>query len=281
MSNANGEIVAFVQQGDLWTYSRSSNKFTRIFSFRQQENGDERDSNSSHDMKIVRMDESGDMDFVVYGYFNRGEHEGRVGVGVYRYSNDQNLVQEQVFIPSTKSYEFLKMDLDDLSYVNKQNQLFLFMGGNLFQVDIDGRSYQVIQDGIKAGHFVSSASNASGAWMEGSDAYHCTAVWVIDFETGKTRKINSGEGICIKALGFLNEDLVYGIAKSENIMTDTTGKMVFAMESLRIEDFDGNLVKEYAQPGQYIIDVKMNDSLMEIQLAQKKENGFGPASLDR
>ncbi len=280
MSNESGEIVAFVQQGDLWTYSRSANKFTRIFSFRQQENGDERDSNSSHDMKIVRMDESGDMDFVVYGYFNRGEHEGRVGVGVYRYSNDQNLIEEQVFIPSTKSYEFLKMDLDDLSYVNKQNQLFLFMGGNLFQVDIDGRSYQVIQDGIKAGHFVSSASNASGAWMEGSDAHHCTAIWVMDFETGKTRKISSGEGVSIKSLGFLNEDLVYGIAKSENIRTDTTGKIVFAMESLRIEDFEGNLVKEYAQPGQYIIDVKMNDSLMEIQLAQKKENGFGPASLD-
>ncbi len=280
MSNSNGEVVAFVQQGDLWTYSRSANKFTRIFSFRQQEEGDERDSNNSHDMKIVRMDESGDMEFVVYGYFNRGTHEGMVGVGVYRYSSDQNMVEEQVFIPSTKSYEFLKMDLDDLSYVNKKNQLFLFMGGSLFQIDISGRSYKVIQDGIKAGHFVSSASNASGAWMEGSSAYRCSAVQVIDFETGKTRKIGSSDGVYIKALGFLNEDLVYGIAKSENIKVDTTGRMVFAMDSLRIEDFEGNVVKEYAQSGQYITDVQMNDTLMEIQLVRQQDNSFVDAGLD-
>ncbi len=280
MSNPSGEIVAFVQQGDLWTYNHSANKFTKVFGFRQTENGDARDANSSHDMKIVRIDDSGDMDFVVYGYFNRGVHEGMVGVGVYRYSNDQNLVEEQVFIPSTESYEFLRMDLDNLSYVNKQNQLFLFMGGNLYQVDIKGRSYEIIQEGIKVGNFVSSASNASGAWMEGTDSYHCKNIGIINFETGKTRKLQSEEGVYIKALGFLNEDFVYGFAREENVVVDSTGKKVFAMSSFRIEDFDGNIVKEYAQPDQYIIDVQMNDSLMEIQLARLQDNTYTPTSLD-
>lgn len=280
MSDPNGDIVAFVQQGDLWTYDRNVNKFTRVFSFRQLEGGDGRDSNDSHDMKIVRIDASGDMDFVVYGYFNRGDHEGMVGVGVYRYSNDQNLVDEQVFIPSTKSYEFLKMDLDSLSYVNEQDQLFLFMGGSLYQVDIDGRSYEVIQEGIKAGHFVSSTSNSSGAWMEGEDVYHCTKIGIIDLDTGKIRKIQSTEGVCIKALGFLNEDLVYGFAREENVVVDATGKMVFAMDSIRIEDFKGNIVKEYSQPEQYIVDVEMNDSIMEIQLARWRDNAYVATNLD-
>ena len=280
MGSPTGEIVAFVQQGDLWTYSRSANRFTRVFSFRQTEGGDGRDTNNAHDMKIVRMDEAGNMDFVVYGYFNRGDHEGMVGVGVYRYNNDQNLVDEQVFIPSTKSHEFLKMDLDSLSYVNEQDQLFLFMGGNLYQVDINERDYEIIQSGIKAGQFVSSASNASGAWMEGADAYHCTEIGIINFDTGKTRKIQSTEGVCIKALGFLNEDLVYGFARNENVMVDATGKMVFAMDSIRIEDLQGNIVKEYSQPEQYVVDVQMNDSLMEIQLARWQDNAFVATNLD-
>ena len=280
MSNPNGEIVAFVQQGDLWMYNRSANRFTQVFSFRQAEGGDGRDTNNAHDMKIVRVDESGDMDFVVYGYFNRGDHEGMVGVGVYRYSSDQNVVDEQVFIPSTKSYEFLKMDLDSLSYVYEQDQLFLFMGGNLYQVDIEGHKYEIIQSGIKAGHFVSSTSNSSGAWMEGEDAYHCTSIGVINFDTGKMRKLQSTEGVYIKALGFLNEDLVYGFAQNENVVVDATGKMIFAMDSLRIEDFEGNIVKEYAQPEQYIVDVQMSDSLMEIQLARWQDNAYVAGNLD-
>ncbi len=280
MSNPSGEIIAFVQQGDLWAYHCTANRFTRIFSFRQTKNGDERDANHSHDMKIVRMDKSGDMDFVVYGYFNRGVHEGEVGVGVYRYINDQNLVEEQVFIPSTESYEFLKKDLGNLSYINEQNQLFLFMGGNLYQVDIEGHTYQIVRDGIKAGHFVSSTSNASGAWMAGTDIYHCTEIGIINFETGKTRRIRSEDGVYMKAHGFLNEDLVYGMAREENIVSDTSGKKVFAMDSLRIEDFAGNLVKEYIQPDQFIIDVQMNDSLMEIQLARRDGNAYVSTSLD-
>ena len=56
---------------------------------------------------------------------NRGIHEGYSGVCVYHYNSDRNVVEEKVFIPSTESYEFLKEDLGTLTYVNKNNQLFL------------------------------------------------------------------------------------------------------------------------------------------------------------
>ena len=72
-----GDIVAFVVNGDLWSYNRSANKCTRVFSFREDgESGlDERYQNDAHDIRIVRVSESGDLTFVVYGYMNRGKHE--------------------------------------------------------------------------------------------------------------------------------------------------------------------------------------------------------------
>lgn len=51
-------------------------KVTQVFSFRKTENGDFRDSRVQHDIKIIRVSEEGDIDFVVYGYMNRGTHEG-------------------------------------------------------------------------------------------------------------------------------------------------------------------------------------------------------------
>ena len=59
------------------------------------------------------------------------------GVGIYHYNSDQNMVEEKVFIPGTESYEFLKDDLGILSYVNKDNQLFLVMAKDLYQINID------------------------------------------------------------------------------------------------------------------------------------------------
>ena len=65
-----------------WSYNRSANKTTQIFSFRGGDL-DERENLQEHGIKIVRVEESGDIDFVVYGYMNRDVHEGEVGIAVY------------------------------------------------------------------------------------------------------------------------------------------------------------------------------------------------------
>ena len=75
MVSEKADIVAFVQQGDLWSYAPGDGKVNRVFSFRKSENGDFRYSRNQHDIKIIRVNEDGDIDFVLYGYMNRGAHD--------------------------------------------------------------------------------------------------------------------------------------------------------------------------------------------------------------
>mgnify|MGYP000718438587 FL=1 len=129
VANKTGEIFAFVQQGDIWSYNTATNKLVQVFSFRKQDaiqNFDARENISQHDFKIIRVEESGDIDFVVYGYMNRGEREGQTGTAVYHYYSDQNVLEEKVFIPSLSSYEFMKQDVQVLSYVSTDNMLYLY-----------------------------------------------------------------------------------------------------------------------------------------------------------
>ena len=83
MMNENAGVLAFVQEGDLWSYSPDDGKFSRIFSFRKETDGDFRDSRYQHNIKIIRVEDNGDVDFVLYGYMNRGVREGYCGVCVY------------------------------------------------------------------------------------------------------------------------------------------------------------------------------------------------------
>ena len=148
MVSEKADIVAFVQQGDLWSYAPGDGKVNRVFSFRKSENGDFRDSRNQHDIKIIRVNEDGDIDFVLYGYMNRGAHEGYEGIGVYHYNNDKNVVEERAFIPISESFEFLKRDLSKLSYVNENNELFLLLAQKLYCVNIENNTYEVLEDGI-------------------------------------------------------------------------------------------------------------------------------------
>lgn len=274
VSNPSADIVAFVQNGDLWSYSHSASKATRIFSFRSEDSADERDDNNEHNMKVLRVDESGDMDFVLYGYMNRGPHEGYVGTAVYHYSSSQNVVEEQVFIPSTLSYEFLHRDLERLSYVNEQNQMFLLTEGNLYKIDIEGKSFEVLQDKIDLECFSTSGTNARAAWMNEMEPDSSTSITEIDFETARTRSISVEQGQYVKILGFMNEDLIYGITREENVVTDTGGKKIFAMDEIKIEDFDGTVKKDYSREGMYITDVKITETLMEVQLSDWQKKAY-------
>lgn len=273
LANEDNSVVAFVQQGDLWSYSPDNGKFVKIFSFRKEENGDYRDSRVKHDMKIIRVDDNGDVDFVLYGYMNRGSREGYSGICVYHYNNDQNVVEEKVFIPSTESYEFLKEELGTLSYVNQGNDLFLLLAGKLYLVDIDGGTYKILEEGIDGDHFVVSDTNAHAAWMVQSGDY-AGQIKEIDFETLDTRMLMPSEGQSLRELGFMNEDLVYGIILDGDILTDSNNRAIEGITTLKIEDFEGNVKKEYHEDGLYITSVKVGSTIMEFELSAKKDNTY-------
>ena len=268
MMNDAATVIAFVQEGDLWSYSPGNEKINQIFSFRKAEDGDFRDSRTQHDIKIVRVTDEGDIDFVLYGYMNRGSHEGYEGIGVYHYNHDKNVAEERAFIPVSESFEFLKKDLEKLSYVNEKNELFLILAKNLYKINIEDNSSEILEKGIKNANFVSSDNNDHAAWLvsEGDEKGN---IKEIDFDTCEIRLIAPQEGQKLRTVGFMNEDLIYGILDKLDILKDEEGHKSVGIRTLRIEDFDGNVKKEYQKDGLYITDISVGDTLIEFELSAK------------
>lgn len=268
MMNDAATVIAFVQEGDLWSYSPGNEKINQIFSFRKAEDGDFRDSRTQHDIKIVRVTDEGDIDFVLYGYMNRGSHEGYEGIGVYHYNHDKNVAEERAFIPVSESFEFLKKDLEKLSYVNEKNELFLILAKNLYKINIEDNSSEILEKGIKNANFVSSDNNDHAAWLvsEGDEKGN---IKEIDFDTCKTRLIAPQKEQKLRTVGFMNEDLIYGILDKSDILKDEEGHKSVGIRTLRIEDFDGNVKKEYQKDGFYITDISVGDTLIEFELSAK------------
>lgn len=273
VSNQSADIVAFVVNGELWSYNRSANKCTKIFSFRTGEDVDERGEHMEHDIKIVRVAESGDIAFVVYGYMNSDEHEGMVGCAVYGYSAERNVTEEELFIPSTSAYSSLRQSLSVLSYVSTQEQFYMFAEGNLYQISLPDATYSILKDQIDSDCFMVSKGQASVAWMEEMQEYQSSHITVLSLESGKMLQLSAEDGRKIKALGFINEDFVYGIANDGDIVSDAAGNITFAMNKLNIVDIDGNVIKDYAQDGIYVTNVNIQETILELKRAVKDANG--------
>ena len=72
----------------------------------------------------------------------------------------------------------------------------------------------------------------------------------------------------------MNEDLIWGRLKNEDIVTDTNGHVAEGIYTFCIESFEGEVKKEYHQEGMYITDVSIGGTLMEFDLSVKGPDGY-------
>lgn len=57
---------------------------------------------------------------------------------------------------------------------------------------------------------------------------------------------------------------MYGIANDSDIVTDNAGNTTFAMTTVRIEQFGGEVVKEHHEDNVWVSDVKLEEGLLEL-----------------
>lgn len=278
-----GNVFAFISSNKLYSYNVADQKLARLFSFYSDDVTDIRSSYTRHQIKIMNVDEAGNVVFLVYGYMNRGRHEGEVGVSVYFYNSMTNTVEEQVYIPYDRSYELLKSDMEKLSYVNKSGICYLMLGGNVYAVNLQTRDYEIVVSGLTEENYKVSRSNKMLVWQEGGDQYSSTVLKLLNLGTEQETEITAGSGEYISLLGFMEEDLIYGLARKEDIISDHTGNTTFPMYCLRIQGDSGKLLKTYRENGIYVVDSSIADNQITLsRVVWDEETGeYTPTSDDQ
>lgn len=261
-TNEKGSIVCFVQEGELWSYDENNSKLSKVFSFRGFEGIDARENYDQHEIKIISIDETGSINFAVYGYMNRGIHEGQVGIGIYHYDSVANTVEEEVFIPSNQSYQVMKSNIGQLIFENEGQELYIMLEGTVYKIDLLTREVKELVTDLQEDSYAISDSDEYIAYIEGADNNAATKLHVFDFSNGSDYTIEAAEGECIRPLGFMQGDFIYGIARANEIITDAAGKTTFPMYKVCIvdmKDASHTVLKEYQKDGYFISGVRVLD----------------------
>ena len=161
------QFLAFKADSDLWYYDHENKSAICLFSFRSSKDDGIRSGYGKHDVKILSVRDDGSVDFLVYGYMNRGKYEGSMGAVCYRYDRAQNTVQERFFLPSSQSYEQIREDVETLSYLSDTEMMYLMLGGTVYGIDLKSNESLVVAQGLTKGSFAVSSDSSRMAWQEG------------------------------------------------------------------------------------------------------------------
>lgn len=264
--SAGGNVFTFTVADKLYSYNVTDNKLARVFSFYGNTEGlkDKRSAYDRHDIRVLSVDETGNILFLVYGYMNRGRHEGCVGVAIYAYNSVTNTVEEMAYIPYDRSYELLKTDIEKLSYMSRMGIYYFMLNDSVYAVDVRSVSVQTLVTGLKDGSYHVSESNKMLVWQEGDDIYAAKDLILMNLNTQVQARIPAGSGEYISVVGFMDEDLIYGLARKRDIRENRTGITTFPMYCLKIQSDSGNVLKTYRKEGVYVVDSEITENQLTL-----------------
>lgn len=265
-----GKNLAFVTADRLFAFNITDEKMSLLFSFYDPQDISVAELNDEHDIKILNVDETGNITFMVYGYMNRGIHEGQIGVAVYTYNSLSSVVSEQVYIPYSKSYDILKKDIEELSYINRNQKLYLALEKAIYEINITEKTYKILATELEAGECKISETGRMVVWQDSlENDYTAKKLYLMDLSTEKIMEINAEDEENIRALGFIGEDLVYGLANKEDIITNEKDETVFHMHSVIIQNETGFILKLYKQEDIYVTDATIEGDMIHLTRSEK------------
>lgn len=275
-----GNVIAYRAGRELWTYDQKNAHAVKVFSFRGK-SGDVRENDSRHDTRILSVGDDGSIEFLVYGYMNRGEHEGNMGIAGYRYQTDANALEERFFIPYSGSFTELEEDLDQLVCLNPSGMLYLYLKHAVYGIDLESRENMVVADRLEKGSYAVSVDQKRFAWQSGRSQGGAGSLYLMDLESGQSQEIDGGAGENVRVLGFVGRDLVYGTARESDRWIVNGRTEEEPMYNVKIVNDQMEVETTYQKEGYYISKVSVEESRIHLdRVVRSGDQSYVPSTED-
>lgn len=269
----NEQFIAFKSNQELWLYEQNKDvRVINIFSYRSKED-DVRANYNQHDTKILSIDDEGNVDFLVYGYINRGRHEGKCGIIYYTYDSSSATVVENFFIALPKTFEKIKYDMEKLSYLSKDRMLYIYYDGSVYGIDTSSFEVITIVSGLEETELISSSTHRYIAYQdpEAEDMYHSKKITLLDLETNKAIDITKSSSYK-RVLGFNQDDMIYGIIDPE-MAEEYTLDHEIPISEIHILGPDSEEKTNYSKDGLYFTNVSVNGIRIQFDKVSRTPEG--------
>ncbi|MCR5323703.1 MAG: hypothetical protein K6E85_10595 [Lachnospiraceae bacterium] len=268
------KYMAFVYGRELYTYDIDKNFMTCAFSFKtgnEVQLGDlSRELYDQHDIRLIKVHDNGNVDFLVYGYMNRGEYEGRVGMLLYRYIASGKRIEEQMYIPVNTTFQLLDADFEDFVYLSDKDVLYFSLYDAIYSYDLTTKKLETIAEDVPSDNLVFCEEDAYIAWQDARSDLEAKRIYMIDLIDGSQREIKAPLGENIRLLGRINNNIVYAFAKQTDIALLPDGSRMQPAYRLFIENVQGEILKDYSEAGSYIDSIEFDNNKITLKRLAKK-----------
>lgn len=272
------KYIGFVRERELWQYQTETNTLYKVFAFRKDDFSSDREILDRHKVKLLRVEQNGDLYFAVYGYMNRGVYEGRNGLVIYKFHEQDKRIEELVYLPADKFYKDLIHDVDRISYLSGDGFFYFTMEGRLYSYSLAKRKVEIVADKALNDIFLVLNDGRDIAWQEESGNRE---VKVLNLESRHFALIKKGEDEEHRLFAAIDNHMIYGVAAKKDIHKNKDGSILIPCKKIIISDSIGKTLKEYEKKDSYVVDVHIEKTVIHLSRMKKKDGKFSVTADDQ
>lgn len=269
-----GSKLCFVDEGQLWYYDYEKSKTYKVYSIYSENLSDAHNIAGGSDIRILDLDKKGNITYLIFGYMGRGSYEGKNGIAIMKYNVHDNYSKEVIFMETSVPFDTMRRGLDKCVYVNGNNKFYCLLDGDLHRVDLEEGTDDLIATEIMNESLTVTEDDSLIALENDQDKTKNKIITIMDLETGEQTKVSCKGNERIRSYGFVNDDLVYGLADKEDVNYKNSDELLFPAKELCIVDHEGNRIKTISEEKKYIINASIEGTVIEMQTASKKAGSF-------
>lgn len=275
--DSQGRNYWFFNAGNLWRYAAGEDKLIRVFSYESSDSDGVREESDDYIGRILRCDVDGSCWFALMGYVSRGQYEGQTGLSVWKYSPDDDSTEEMLFFPISGTAQEIRDATDGLMSVSGDGVFYLRYGDQLLTVGTPGSEVYRENVDFSDESFAVSSDQTQIAYCAGRNEWK--TLRSVNLTESTAHEYTAPDGDYIRPLGYIGNDLVYGLAHAEDVNEEEGS---FPMYRIVIMDGSGEQEADYEPEGQYILSVQTDTARVLMELGVKTENGsFSESGTDQ
>lgn len=256
VESANQQFIAYAINGDVYVMDVIQKKIVSVYKLEAEDS----DTLYKTRSKVIKVDDSGNVDYMIYGYSPSHKHSGKNGISIMEYNNEKNESVESAFIPCTVSAAVIDKQLSNLCHVG-DGTLYIMLENTVYFANLKTKEWGTLMNNMESGSYAVSDDGTVIAYNTSGKRSDSDSITIVDLTNGNKNTIEAGAGNKITVCGYTGSNLVYGLGNA-----NTVGKYNYLpMYKLEIVDKDLNTIKSYSKNKVIITEVEITDTIINIK----------------
>lgn len=250
----NGQFVSYEINGDVYVMDILKKKIYSVYQLKPID----LEAVYKTKTRVMKVNDNGDVEYLIYGYSPSQEHVGKNGISVMNYSIEDNASKEIAFLPSAEPAQILQNEMAELCYEG-DGTVYIMLSNTIYFANLKTKEWGTLIENVEEGSCVVNSEGNVIAYNTDGTHYGSDSITIVNLSNGKKQEINE-KGKKVTVCGYTGENLVYGVAnvKSKNDYSR------FPMNILKIVDKDLKEVKTYKKSGMIFSDVEVTDTVISF-----------------